>query len=73
MTEDTKKETKGGSNMAQNEPVHGRTHNSQNPAFEEQGAGRDISEIDQQEGNMSHGESGDQHTTSDDTKASRQV
>lgn len=72
MTDDKRNEANTGNNIAHNEPIHGRTHNSQNPAFEEQGAGRDISEIDQQEGNMSHGESGDQHTISSGKKDSRQ-
>lgn len=38
--------------------LQGRVHNSQNPEFEKAGSGNDISNIDQQEGNMQHGESG---------------
>ncbi|RYZ58477.1 MAG: hypothetical protein EOO14_09675 [Chitinophagaceae bacterium] len=66
MTSDRKNETSSGDATVQNDPHHGRTHNSQNPEFEEHGTGRDISEIDQQEGNMDHGESGDQHTSKRD-------
>lgn len=38
--------------------VHGRIHNSQNPAFEGQDSRNDISTVDQQEGNMNNGECG---------------
>ena len=41
-----------------NEDISGRTHNSNNPAFEKEDASNDISSIDQQEGNMNNGESG---------------
>jgi hypothetical protein len=41
-----------------NNNVHGRIHNSQNPAFEQSGTRNDISSIDQQEGNMNNGECG---------------
>ena len=37
--------------------VRGRTHNSQNSAFEGKDP-EDISAVDQQEGNMEHGETG---------------
>jgi hypothetical protein len=40
------------------EKVEGRTHNSQNPAIEQADSHEDISAVDQQEGNMSHGETG---------------
>jgi hypothetical protein len=36
----------------------GRTHNSQNPAIEQEGGQQDISAVDQQEGTMNHGETG---------------
>ncbi len=71
MTSD-RNETNRGNATVYNDPHHGRTHNSQNPEFEEQGTGRDISEIDQQEGNMDNGESGDQHTGTRDKKENRQ-
>ncbi|MDQ3278153.1 MAG: hypothetical protein M3Q06_07490 [Bacteroidota bacterium] len=38
--------------------IRGRIHNSQNPEFEQESAQNDISGIDQQEGNMHHGEQG---------------
>jgi hypothetical protein len=41
-----------------NRDVHGRLYNSQNPAFEHKGTRNDISNVDQQEGNMNNGECG---------------
>lgn len=41
-----------------NDDVLGRTHNSQHPEAEKTGAQEDISAVDQQEGNMKHGETG---------------
>lgn len=38
--------------------IRGRIHNSQNPELEHQGADRDISSVDQQEGDMNNGETG---------------
>ena len=38
--------------------IHGRIYNSKNPEFEQIPARNDISGIDQQEGNMAHGEEG---------------
>lgn len=38
--------------------IRGRIHNSQNPDLEQHGVSNDISSVDQQEGNMNHGESG---------------
>ena len=38
--------------------LQGRTHNSQHPAGEQAGGQQDISEVDQQEGNLQHGETG---------------
>ena len=67
MAEDKKQQTNNENKTPENEPSRGRIHNSQNPEFEEQGVGRDISEVDQQEGNMNHGETGDNLTESKDT------
>lgn len=38
--------------------VHGRTFNSQNPEIDKSSAIADISAVDQQQGNMNHGETG---------------
>lgn len=38
--------------------VHGRIFNTKNPEFEDLPARDDISHVDQQEGNMQHGEKG---------------
>lgn len=50
-----------------NDPIHGRTHNSQNPEMEEQSSRQDISKVDQQEGNMNHGETGDRLTQKEES------
>lgn len=62
MAEQNKQQTGNREQAPANDPIHGRIHNSQNPEIEEQGSSRDISEVDQQEGNMQHGESGDRLT-----------
>jgi hypothetical protein len=38
--------------------TQGRTHNSQHPDVENGGEQQDISAVDQQEGNLKHGETG---------------
>lgn len=48
--------------------VHERIHNSQNPAFEGQGTRDDISNVDQQEGDMNNGETGANLTPNDENK-----
>ena len=58
MTDDKKQSTSGSQTTANSSDVHGRIHNSQNPAFEQNGTRNDISNVDQQEGNMDHGECG---------------
>jgi hypothetical protein len=50
------------------EHIHGRIHNSQNPALEQNGAQSDISSVDQQEGNMNHGETGGNLNKGNETK-----
>ncbi|HEV7331626.1 MAG TPA: hypothetical protein VGN63_11350 [Flavisolibacter sp.] len=62
MAEDKKQQTNHENQAPENEAIRGRIHNSQNPEFEKQDVGRDISEVDQQEGNMNNGESGDKLT-----------
>lgn len=42
----------------ENDDVHGRTHNSQNPDVDKSAASADINAVDQQEGTMNHGETG---------------
>lgn len=63
MAADKKQQTGNEGQVPENDPILGRIYNSQNPEMEEQDSGRDISEIDQQEGNMHHGESGDRLTS----------
>ncbi|HET7896717.1 MAG TPA: hypothetical protein VFL47_03590 [Flavisolibacter sp.] len=49
--------------------IHGRIYNTNNPEFEQIPARNDISSIDQQEGNMAHGEEGpDQEQDSKENK-----
>ena len=64
MAEDKKHQAGGTEQVPENDPMHGRTHNSQNPEIEEQGNKRDKSGVDHQVGNMNHGESGDRLTPS---------
>jgi hypothetical protein len=47
----------------QNSEVRGRTHGSQNEELEQKGGSHDISQVDQQEGNMNNGESGGNFST----------
>lgn len=42
----------------QENSIHGRIYNTDNPAFENLPSKNDISQLDQQEGNMQHGEEG---------------
>jgi hypothetical protein len=42
----------------QKDSIHGRIYNTNNPAFENLPSKNDISQVDQQEGNMNHGEEG---------------
>jgi hypothetical protein len=60
------KEQKNGNKEAgqqQNSEVRGRTHGSQNEELEQKGGSHDISQVDQQEGNMNNGESGGNFST----------
>lgn len=63
MAADKKQHTDNEGQAPENDPIHGRIYNSRNPEIEKQGSGRDISEVDQQEGNMNNGESGDRLTS----------
>lgn len=59
MTDDKKQSPTSGSQIkSDSNNVHGRIHNSQNPNFDQKGTRNDISSVDQQEGNMDHGECG---------------
>ena len=62
MAADKKQQERDKEQVPGNDPMHGRTHNSQNPEVEEQSSQRDISKVDQQEGNMHRGETGDRLT-----------
>jgi hypothetical protein len=58
MAEDKKQQANEASRQPTEEHIHGRIYNSQNPEWEQQDVQHDISGIDQQEGNMEHGEKG---------------
>lgn len=68
MANDKTQHTPGAPDAAGNE-VQGRTHNSQNPAFEKGEARNDISSVDQQEGAMNNGESGATLTPNEKTNS----
>lgn len=44
--------------ISDEEQITGRLDNTQNPEFEDEAKGADISKIDRQEGSMNHGETG---------------
>lgn len=64
MTTDTNNPPKnnGDKQPLENSEIQGRIHNSENPAFEQLDTHHDISRVDQQEGNMEHGEVGPDFT-----------
>ena len=58
MADEKAQHTANQQNEKSHGDVYGRIHNSQNPAFEQDGTRHDISSVDQQEGNMNNGECG---------------
>lgn len=55
-------------NVATGNDGHGRIHNNQDPAFDKQDSGNDISNVDQQEGAMNNGETGGSLTQNENGK-----